>query len=74
MKLKAVKDNILAKPTESQGTILVSSDQYEVISVGADVKEVKVGDIIRVAEYGKVVVDDFIRCKEEDVLAIEEAE
>jgi chaperonin GroES len=84
MALQPLADRIVAKPVEpdvaSPAGILLP-DQYkektqiaEVLAVGKDVKEVKVGNKIVHSEYGpnrfKQGNDELLIVKEEDVLAI----
>ena len=84
MKLQPLADRIVARPleaeTKSAGGILLSEaakekpQSAEVLAVGKDVKEVKVGDQIVYAKYGptemKIEGQDVVLLKEEDVLAI----
>lgn len=84
MKLHPLADRLVAKPLEAQEK--TSSGFYvpdsakerpqigEVIAVGKDVKEIKVGDNIVYKQYGpdtiKVDNQDLLIVKEEDVLAV----
>jgi chaperonin GroES len=84
MKLQPLADRLVAKPLEAQDK--TSSGFYvpdsakekpqmgEVVAVGKDVKEVKIGDHIVYSEYKpdrvKVDGDELMILKEEDVLAI----
>jgi chaperonin GroES len=86
MKLQPLADRLVAKPLEAQEK--TSSGFYvpesakekpqmgEVISVGKDVKEIKVGDkVVYKSTYGavetvKVANDELMIMKEEDVLAV----
>jgi chaperonin GroES len=84
MKLQPLADRIVAKPVEAEATSpsgILLPDQAkektqvaEVVAVGKDVKEVKVGDRIVHSEYGpnrfKQGVDELLIVKEEDVLAV----
>ncbi|HSX14985.1 MAG TPA: co-chaperone GroES [Candidatus Saccharimonadales bacterium] len=84
MKLQPLADRIVAKSLEAQtqtSTGLYIPDTAkekpqvgEVLAVGKDVKEVRVGDQILYAKYGpnEVKVDDqeLLLLKEEDVLAV----
>lgn len=84
MALKPLADRIVAKPVEAEtktpGGILLPDQAKEkttvaeVLSVGKDVKEVKVGDKIVHTEYGpnrfKDGTTELIILKEEDVLAV----
>ena len=84
MKLQPLADRLVAKPLEAQDK--TSSGFYvpdsakekpqmgEVVAVGKEVKEVKVGDHIVYSQYKpdqvKVDGDELMILKEEDVLAI----
>ena len=84
MKLQPLADRIVAKPVEAESTspagILLPDQAKEktqmavVMSVGKEVKEVKVGDKIIHSEYGpnrfKQGQEELIIVKEEDVLAV----
>ena len=84
MKLKPTADNIVLKQTEaeettSSGIILATTTKekpaiYEVMSVGPDVKDVKVGDKVVVGQFtgNAIKLDgvDYKFVKLEDVLAI----
>ncbi|HSX41072.1 MAG TPA: co-chaperone GroES [Candidatus Saccharimonadales bacterium] len=84
MKLQPLADRLVAKPLEAQAK--TSSGFYvpdaakekpqigEVVAVGKDVKEIKVGDQIVYSQYKpdnvKVDGDEMMIMKEEDVLAV----
>lgn len=84
MSLQPLADRIVAKPVEAQSASpagILLPDQAkektqvaEVMAVGKDVKEVKVGDKIVHSEYGpnrfKQGQDELLIVKEEDVLAV----
>lgn len=84
MKLQPLADRIVAKRLEAEtktasGIYLPESAKEkpqmgEVISVGKDVEEVKVGDQIVYKQYGpdevKLEGQELLLLKEEDVLAI----
>ena len=84
MKLQPLADRIVAKEVEApaktaSGILLpeAAKDKAqvgEVLAVGKEVKEVKVGDKIIYSEYGpnRVKVDgqELLLVKEEDVLAV----
>jgi chaperonin GroES len=84
MALKPLADRIVAKPVEAESTSpagILLPDQAkektqiaEVLAVGKDVKEVKVGDKIVHSEYGpnrfKQGTEELLIVKEEDVLAV----
>jgi len=84
MALQAIADRIIARPVEAEtktvsGILLPDQAKGKtqiavVISVGKDVKEVKVGDKIVHGEYGpdrfKQGQEELIIVKEEDVLAV----
>ena len=86
MKLKPLADRIVAKPLEAQEK--TSSGFYvpdtakekpqigEVVAVGKEVKEIKVGDQVVYSQYKpdtvKVDGNDLLIMKEEDVLAVAE--
>jgi chaperonin GroES len=84
MALKPLADRIVAKPVEADtktpGGILLpdqakeKTQVAEVLAVGKDVKEVKVGDKIVHTEYGpnryRQGSDELVIVKEEDVLAV----
>lgn len=84
MALQPLADRIVAKPVEAQAKTasgFLLSEQAkdktqvaEVLAVGKDVKEVKVGDKIVHSEYGpsrfKQGSDELVIVKEEDVLAV----
>ncbi len=84
MTLQPLADRVVAKPLEAQDK--TSSGFYvpdsakekpqmgEIVAVGKEVKEVKVGDHVVYKQYGpdtiKVDGQDMLIIKEEDVLAI----
>lgn len=84
MALQPLADRIVAKPVEAEaktasGILLPDNAKEktqvaEVLAVGKDVKEVKVGDKIVHSEYGpnrfKQGADELLIVKEEDVLAV----
>jgi chaperonin GroES len=84
MTLQPLADRIVAKSVEAESTSpagILLPDQAkektqvaEVLAVGKDVKEVKVGDKIVHSEYGpnrfKQGTDELLIVKEEDVLAV----
>jgi len=84
MALQAIADRIIARPVEAEtktaSGILLPDQAKEktqmavVMSVGKEVKEVKVGDKIIHSEYGpnrfKQGQEELIIVKEEDVLAV----
>jgi chaperonin GroES len=84
MELKPLADRIVAKPLEAEtktaaGILLPDQAKdktqlAQVVAVGKEVKEVKVGDKILHAEYGpdhfKHAADDYLIVKEKDVLAV----
>lgn len=84
MKLQPLADRIVAKPVEAEtkthaGILLPDQGKdktqvADVLAVGKDVKEVKVGDRIVHQEYGpdRFKQDDsnLLIVKEEDVLAV----
>jgi chaperonin GroES len=84
MKLQPLADRIVARSLEAEaksaaGLYLPESAKEkpqvgEVLAVGKDVKEVKVGDQILYSKYGpnevKVDGQELLLLKEEDVLAV----
>jgi len=84
MALQPLADRIVAKPVEPENVSpagILLPDQAkektnvaEVLAVGKDVKEVKVGDKIVHSEYGpnrfKQGSEELLIVKEEDVLAV----
>ncbi len=86
MKLKPLADKIVleqlkAEEKSAAGIILPSEaqekpKQAKVLAVGADVKEIKSGDMVLYKSYGpdEVKIDgtEYLIAKEEDVLAIVE--
>jgi chaperonin GroES len=84
MQLNPLADRIIARPIESDtktasGILLPDqakekTQMAEVLAVGKDVKEVKVGDRIIHSEYGpnhfKQDANEYLIVKEEDVLAV----
>jgi chaperonin GroES len=84
MQLHPLADRIVARPVEPEtktaaGILLAEQAKdktqvAEVVAVGKDVKEVKVGDKIIHSEYGpnrfKQGSDEYLIVKEEDVLAV----
>ena len=84
MQLQPLADRIVAKTVEAEtktaSGILLSEQSKEktqtaeVVAVGKDVKEVKVGDKIVHSEYGpdrfKNGADDYLIVREKDVLAV----
>ncbi len=84
MALQPLADRIVAKPVEAEaktaaGILLADQSKEktqvaEVLAVGKEVKEVKVGDRIVHSEYGpnrfKQGPEELLIVKEEDVLAV----
>lgn len=84
MALQPLADRIVAKPVEAEATSpagILLPDQAkektqvaEVVAVGKDVKEVKVGDKIVHSEYGpnrfKQGSEELLIMKEDDILAV----
>ena len=84
MTLTPLADRIVAKAVEAEaktasGILLTEQAREktqlaEVVAIGKDVKEVKVGDKIVYSEYGpnrfKQGSDEYLIVKEEDVLAV----
>ena len=84
MALQPLADRIVAKPVEAEtktasGILLPDQAREktqvaEVLAVGKDVKEVKVGDRIVHSEYGpsrfKQATEELLIVKEEDILAV----
>jgi chaperonin GroES len=84
MQLHPLADRIVARPVEAEtktasGILLAEASREktqlaEVVAVGKDVKEVKVGDKIVYSEFGpnrfKQGTDEYLIVKEEDVLAL----
>ena len=84
MKLQPLADRIVIKKIEAEtksasGILLPESAQEQpqsgqVLAVGKDVKEVKVGDQVLYAKYGpaevKVESEELLIVKEEDILAV----
>lgn len=84
MALQPLADRIVARPVEAEaktasGILLPDAAKEktqvaEVLAVGKEVKEVKVGDKIVHSEYGpnrfKQGTDELLIVKEEDVLAV----
>lgn len=84
MQLHPLADRIVGRPVEAEAKTasgILLPDQAkektqvaEVVAVGKDVKEVKVGDRIVHSEYGpnrfRQGNDEYLIVKEEDVLAV----
>ena len=84
MKLQPLADRIVAKSLEAESKTSAGlyipdsakkkSQMGEVLAIGVDVKEVKVGDQIIYSEYGpnevKIDGQELLLLKEEDVLAV----
>ena len=84
MKLQPLADRIVAKPVEAEtktaaGILLTEQAKdktqvAQVMAVGREVKEVKVGDQILHTEFGpdrfKQGSDDYVILKEKDVLGV----
>ena len=84
MQLHPLADRVVARPVEAEtktaaGILLTEqakdkTQTAEVVAVGKDVKEVKVGDRIIHSEYGpnrfKQGSEEYLIVKEEDVLAV----
>lgn len=84
MTLTPLADRIVAKAIEAEaktasGILLTEQSREktqlaEVVAIGKDVKEVKLGDKIVYSEYGpnrfKQGTDEYLIVKEEDVLAV----
>ncbi len=84
MKLQPLADRLVAKPLEAQDktasgfyvpdTAKEKPQMGEVVAVGKEVKEIKVGDHVVYSQYKpdtvKIDGDELMIMKEEDVLAI----
>lgn len=75
MNLKPLRSNVLIKPTEVQenriGLIIQSISNEGIIKgVGIDVKELKIGDVVRFDRQTAVTLDSYLLCREADVLCV----
>lgn len=77
--IKPLRSNVVLKPTENTqenkiGIIIATSVSNEgrVVAVGQDVKELKLGDIVRFDQQAAVKLDSYLMCREADVLCIVE--
>lgn len=74
--MKPLRDKILIKPLEEKASSLIvipdnqeAPEQGEVVAIGPQVSEVKVGDKIIFNKYSLIEVRDLYLISEEDVLA-----
>lgn len=77
--IKPLRSNVVLKPTEQTqesriGIIISSSvsNEAQVVAVGHDVKELKVGDTVRFDSKAAVKLDQYLMCREADVLCVVE--
>ncbi len=75
--IKPLRNGVLIKPSDSQqenkiGIIIQSAVANEGIvkAIGAEVKEVKVGDTVRYDIQSVAKVDSYVLCREADVLCV----
>jgi co-chaperonin GroES (HSP10) len=77
--IKPLRSNVVLSPTEHAeehriGIIIASSVSNEgrVVAIGQDVKELKLGDIVRYDSQAAVKLDQYLMCREADVLCVVE--
>ncbi len=75
--LKPLRSNVVLKPTENTqetkiGIIIASSVSNEgrVVAIGSEVKELKVNDVVRFDQQAAVKLDQYLMCREADVLCV----
>ena len=77
MILKPLRTNIVLSPTEHTqenkiGIIIANavSNEGKVVAVGSEVKELKVGDVVRYDAHSAVKLEQYVMCREADVLCV----
>lgn len=77
MNIKPLRNNILIRPSDAQqenkiGIIIASAVSNEGIvkAVGIDVKELKIGDVVRYDTQSAVKLESYLMCREADVLCV----
>lgn len=75
---KPLRSNVLLKAQEHQehasGLIIASpsANDATVVAIGAEVKELKLGDRVRYDKSSASVLDGYLMCREADILCIVE--
>lgn len=77
--IKPLRSNVVLSPTEHTqesriGIIIASqvSNEGKVVAIGSEVKELKIGDVVRFDQQAAVKLDSYLMCREADVLCIVE--
>lgn len=76
--LKPLRSNVILKPAEDTqeskiGIILATTTNVaKVIAVGCECKELKIGDVVRFDQQAVVKLDQYLMCREADVLCVVE--
>ncbi len=75
--IRPLRSNVLlraseAPQTSSYGIIItnVGKDEAEVVAIGSEVKEIKIGDVVRYDVASSRKVEQYIMCREADVLCV----
>ncbi len=79
MNIKPLRNNVILRPSEAQqenriGLIIQSSldNQGTVVAIGPEVKELKLGDLVRYDTQSSRKLEQYVMCRELDVLCIVE--
>ncbi len=77
--IKPLRNNVVLSPTESTqeskiGIIIANavSNEGRVVAIGPDVKELKLGDVVRYDVASSRKLEQYIMCRELDILCIVE--
>lgn len=75
--IKPLRANVLIRPSDKQaeskiGIILASvvSNEGTIVAIGSEVKELKLNDIVRYDRQAAVTLDNYLMCREADVLCV----
>lgn len=77
MIIKPLRSNVVISPTErtqeSRIGIIISSsvdNEGRVVAIGPEVKEIKLGDVIRYDMQSARKLEQYVMCREADVLCV----
>ncbi len=77
--LKPLRNGVLIRPTAAQAehkigiiTLNQTNNEGRVVGVGPEVKELKVGDIVRYDEKSVAKVEGLLLCREADIYCVVE--
>lgn len=77
--IRPLRNNVVIRPSEAQqenkiGIIIHNavSNEGVVVAIGAEVKELKLGDLVRFDSQAAVKLDAYLMCRELDVLCVVE--